>query len=946
MLTWIVLDHPKTNEKYLKALFITDPADDMETIEHSTGRLLEGSGSWLQEEESYLDWLKASASKVIWMHGGPGKGKTMLAISVITSLLDKLPQWPPGTILAYFFCDSTDDRRNSAVQILRSILYQILYQRPELGSYFKEVYEREEEQLFTSRNALQSLWRVLKDIFSGAGVERIYIVIDGLDELNDGEADDLMKLLRPFLDPKPPSPNYPPPVWAERRCAVKWFLTSRNIQSISYYLRKVPNISLECNSKHVQESVWRFIEVRVDELKKAKGYTEKLATSIEDALREKSEGTFLYVSMACRALSQPNVRLVNARSVLAGLPRGLTPLYERIMQQINSNPDPELVGYTKAILRCMVLTLRPLSIQELAIAAELPEDYREDPEMILDYIGLCGSFVTLRQDAVHFIHETVKTYLQPITEVFSFANEDYHADLALSFLRHVNEKRSNELGMVEKTDLLAYPASYWMYHAREAGSHIEWLSLIPNSLFAATSDIREKWLDFYWSLKHPSWDPKPNFFTPLHLSAYAGLSSLTIALLDRGDEINEADANGHTALIWAAKNGYEHVVRLLVERGANVEAKSVDGLTAIMWATIHGHFQVVGTLIEFHANIRVMDRMGWTPLHHAAANGHSNIITSLLAASADIDAKDICQQTALQRAAFCNNLAVIKMLVDQKANINVTDKDGLTLTHLAARDGHIKLLAFWLNLSGDRDAVDDQGWTPLMHAAWFGHTKATKTLIGKGARMEMRSLDGNTALHLATWNGHADVVKALLDSKAAPDVGCDRQETPLQQAAWRGHLAVCQLLLEAGVDPNSKSDTGLTPLHQAAANGHEIIAKLLVEWGGDPNAQDSVQQTPRARALENNHTALARLLKSLEIQSGEEDADADTDVASSSFEEVDPAVCELLGVPLESCLAQPTGKEGFSKTTKVTALVNGKPTHYFMKAGPEADMFRSKLSIS
>jgi len=231
-----------------------------------------------------------------------------------------------------------------------------------------------------------------------------------------------------------------------------------------------------------------------------------------------------------------------------------------------------------------------------------------------------------------------------------------------------------------------------------------------------------------------------------------------------------------------------------------------------------------------------------------------------------------------------------------------------------------------------------------MHSAWFGHPAIAAYLIKQGADLEARSFNGNTSLHLATWNGHANVVRVLLDGKADPNTACNKNETPLQQAAWRGYTTVCQLLLEAGADPNAMSDTGLTPLHQAAANGHEVVAKVLLEWGADPNAIDSTKQTPGARAEENNHLTLAKLLKNLEIRDDNEDVDeglAQPGI-TSEFEGVDPAVCELLKVPPESCIGQSHGTIGFSKPTKITALVNGVATHYFMKSGSSGEMFASK----
>ncbi len=59
--------------------------------------------------------------------------------------------------LLYFFCDNKDDRQNNAVVILWSLLYQILYQHPNVIKYLLDDYEKQKNQLFSSLNMQQSL---------------------------------------------------------------------------------------------------------------------------------------------------------------------------------------------------------------------------------------------------------------------------------------------------------------------------------------------------------------------------------------------------------------------------------------------------------------------------------------------------------------------------------------------------------------------------------------------------------------------------------------------------------------------------------------------------------------------------------------------------------------------------------------------------------------------
>jgi hypothetical protein len=142
-------------EACLNALFITDPADDVEMIEHNKGRLLQGSGSWLHEHSTFKEWRNSKRSSVFWLHGNPGKGKTMLAMSVLKDITDKIKASSsgPSVLVAYFFCDNKDNRRNNSIAILRGLIYQLLHARPDLSSQFRALFSREGDQLFSSPTA-------------------------------------------------------------------------------------------------------------------------------------------------------------------------------------------------------------------------------------------------------------------------------------------------------------------------------------------------------------------------------------------------------------------------------------------------------------------------------------------------------------------------------------------------------------------------------------------------------------------------------------------------------------------------------------------------------------------------------------------------------------------------------------------------------------------------
>ncbi|KAI1295995.1 hypothetical protein F5Y03DRAFT_399005 [Xylaria venustula] len=196
----------------LDALFVTDPADDVEMIEHTKGRLLQGSGAWLHSDPTFREWLDSSRSRVLWLHGDPGKGKTMLTISVSKDITDSIKASGSGlsSLIAYFFCDNKDNRRNTSIAVLRGLVYQLLHSLPDLSLQFRTLFSREGSQLFRSQQGLHSLSRILRDFFASPSIRRVYIIIDGLDELYEESIEDILKLLSPFLDSEQLGFNYQP----------------------------------------------------------------------------------------------------------------------------------------------------------------------------------------------------------------------------------------------------------------------------------------------------------------------------------------------------------------------------------------------------------------------------------------------------------------------------------------------------------------------------------------------------------------------------------------------------------------------------------------------------------------------------------------------------------------------------------------------------------------
>ncbi|KAL8739891.1 MAG: hypothetical protein Q9190_007350, partial [Brigantiaea leucoxantha] len=140
----------KENKKCLQDLYLTNPYDDKKRIEQTKGGLLQDSYRWILDNSDFRQWRKNQQSRLLWIKGDPGKGKTMLLCGIINEL--KKPT-THTCLLSFFFCQATDARINSATAILRGLIYLLIDQQPSLISHVRKKYDHAGKALFEDANA-------------------------------------------------------------------------------------------------------------------------------------------------------------------------------------------------------------------------------------------------------------------------------------------------------------------------------------------------------------------------------------------------------------------------------------------------------------------------------------------------------------------------------------------------------------------------------------------------------------------------------------------------------------------------------------------------------------------------------------------------------------------------------------------------------------------------
>ena len=97
-----------------------------------------------------------------------------------------------------------------------------------------------------------------------------------------------------------------------------------------------------------------------------------------------------------------------------------------------------------------------------------------------------------------------------------------------------------------------------------------------------------------------------------------------------GADVNSADDDGWTPLIYAAYRGNTDITILLLKYRTNINAVNKYGDTALMMACWNGYIDIAELLIEHGANVNFIDGDGDTTLINACWNGYTDMIQMLI----------------------------------------------------------------------------------------------------------------------------------------------------------------------------------------------------------------------------------------------------------------------------------------------------------------------------
>ncbi|KAK3331755.1 hypothetical protein B0T19DRAFT_413912 [Cercophora scortea] len=350
------------------------------------------TGKWMLRSKEWQDWLAGSSqSRLFWVHGIPGAGKTVLASFLIDEIRD-LCRGANGRGSAYYYCyfaRSCDE----SVPFLTWVLGQLCRQTSDdIPSALHDLYRAGCDP------KISELLDALEAVLTRFTIA--FVAIDTVDE--SLPRDNLLELLSQLTTDT-------------RFSKLRLLVTSREYQDIFDCLESLTT-PISMSNPYVEDDIATYVKSVLRGDKRFRRWPHDLKNELVAELPKRAKGMFRWAICQfdiLRRCKTPN----EIQSAIANLPETLDETYERIFQSIHEK-DRTLVRRTLALIwgEANINDLGDgLMPWELLPAVLQGEDVSfHDGFFTFDTLwDICGCLIKVssRAHEVRLAHYTVQEYL-------------------------------------------------------------------------------------------------------------------------------------------------------------------------------------------------------------------------------------------------------------------------------------------------------------------------------------------------------------------------------------------------------------------------------------------------------------------------------------------------------------------------------------------------------
>ncbi|KAL9570250.1 hypothetical protein ACKAV7_005758 [Fusarium commune] len=556
-----------TSAKIVQNPFTADPATDRDVIKTTKGESVQGTWDWVLQTPELIKW-RTSDGTFLWISGGVGSGKTMLAVYLTEQLQLTMAS---DEILVYYFFDSTLNLRNNAACFVRSLIYQLVQLEKDRKGH---------RRYPSGTTGFQVLW---------------YIFIGMLQDLRESR---ILKFDIPGLP-------------------IKFVILSRAApRALEDLMSQYPRIYLDASLQ--VDALRQYIGASLLALSWAEQLPTDVQNRVKELLQGRSQVSYLWAQLALQSLQR--VKASGMVAHLENLPQGLDDLYEWQLSQIETDQRE----FALQALKWCALSERPMELSQLVEVLPTWADGSLTPEDALrSRLKHCGFLINVSKYSTRFIfldggckaktiiHGEYETVTMVHRSVYDFLTRvssperwyslhgvaGSHLELATKCLRSMHAASVQDVKPDSRTGFSSfqdYARKCWSYHFERTGEHaIELVKDHPE--YFKESPWLNKWffsLGIAKALLVGVWILGT---TPLHLVAQNGHLS-TVKMLLETIPINSLEKKHYTSVFLAGMHGHIEVTELLLQAGADVTSQ--HPLHRVIWA---------------HDEAMVKMLLGWSP---------------------------------------------------------------------------------------------------------------------------------------------------------------------------------------------------------------------------------------------------------------------------------------------------------------------------------------------
>ena len=768
-------------EKIQRWLQPTDFAGESSEFNKHLASYVKDTGQWIQETEQFQQWIKSSDHGTLWIKAVPGAGKSVVAAHLASHFAEE-----ERVPVLHFFFRQIITTNKTPQSLVRDWMSQVLRYSPLLQSKLKELLRNNRS---LESVAFDELWDNL--IAALSILPRVFCIADALDEMDMGNEAFMRQLIQ-----------------LGNRCSspVKVLMTSRPLPWIEKVLNAPSVLQIPLRLPLIDHDIAIYVESRLS----ATDLPQETKTAIQQTIRGKSEGLFLYARLMMDDLfDSGKLQIDHIHDALSKLPTGLGDMYTTMLldHSVRSGVPQELQFL---ILQCVTHSSRPLRLLEIASIIDFARKTTV-PDLVVKATGVpqdtksiiragCGPLLEILEDeTVSIIHHSFTEFLVDPDRTVAGPNHfprivftKTHRTMALLCIDYLRTDWFNDWEITEspkrrhrepnssagrvrmKYPFLDYAINHWHYHLSEYDGSDEEINLKLDNLMEPKSKSFLSCLDLM------GLDSQPGKVCPLHVAGSKGLDHYTAHLINIGQDVNVVDTESRTPLHRAAENGYHEVVKILLRHGAGNDPD---------------------------------DNRGLKPLHLAASRNHSTCVKILLESGVD----PFTPKSKENPGRRCGN------------------------------------------------APRTRGETPVEYACSYGHTESVRMFI------PFLTFDGlSKALAWAAGRGRTDAVLTILDSPLIDVNKMVGSKTPFYLASHAHDIQSMRKMLDMGADVTIKSNSifekhgircigpedelKFSPLHVYASTCRKGLKnslpetlkgfRMLLDAGCDINEYDGLGRTP------------------------------------------------------------------------------------------------------